>query len=272
VERKHRDGEIALPKSILQDPAPHEQSNHVFCREEKVDDDEKPWVVHLSKKAKKLLKSLQKEPSIKWRNEVTPVIPSLPKEIKVFYKKNEGSKKKKSRKPAKQTDIQKYVDALKEYNPGNPIPAILRDYIPKKVWDKLMGIPDEEEKHVKATNKGKEKVVEEEDIEKVEVETIDSNYEDDDENIWGDACLMMSHIDFCDYEACDVVVHGAEFEEENFPSLRKLFCLKEEGETSKSKIANCKVILRSGTQIPERQAPKEASRRKDKALEKKQGY
>jgi hypothetical protein len=31
VERKYRDGEIALPKSILQDPAPHEQSNHVFC-------------------------------------------------------------------------------------------------------------------------------------------------------------------------------------------------------------------------------------------------
>jgi hypothetical protein len=132
-----------------------------------------------------------------------------------------------------------------------------------------MGIPDEEEKDVKATNKGKEKVVEEEeDIEKVEVETIDSNYEDDDENIWGEACLMMSHIDFYDYEACDVVVHGAESEEENFPSLRKLFCFKEEGETSKSKIANCKVVLRSGTQIPERQAPKEASRGKDKALEK----
>jgi hypothetical protein len=126
-----------------------------------------------------------------------------------------------------------------------------------------MGIPDEEEKHVKATSKGKEKIVEEEeDIEKVEVETIDSNYEDDDENIWGEACLMMSHLDFCDYEACDVVVHGAESEGENFLSLRKLFCPKEEGETSKPKTANCKVVLRSGAQIPERQAPKEISKGK----------
>jgi DNA-directed RNA polymerase subunit F len=89
--------------------------------------------VHLSKKAKKLLKSLQKEPSIKWINEITSVVPSQPKEIKVFYKKNEGSKKKKSKKSSKQTDIQKYVDALEEYNPDNPIPAILQDYIPKKV-------------------------------------------------------------------------------------------------------------------------------------------
>jgi hypothetical protein len=79
---------------------------------------------------------------------------------------------------------------------------------------------------------------------------------------------MMSHIDFCHYEACDVVVHGAEFEEENFSSLGKLFCPKEEGETSKPKPANSKVVLQSGTQIPEIQALKEASRGKDKALEK----
>jgi hypothetical protein len=131
-----------------------------------------------------------------------------------------------------------------------------------------MGIPNEEEKHAKASSKEKEKVVEEEDIEKVKVETIDSNYEDDDENIWGETCLMMSQIDFYDYEACDIVVHGAESEEENFPSLGKLFYPKEEGERSKSKTANYKAVLRSDAQIPERQAPKEASKGKDKALEK----
>jgi hypothetical protein len=57
---------------------------------------------------------------------------------------------------------------------------------------------------------------------------------------------MITHIDFCDYKACDIIVHYSK-SEENFSSLRELFISHEDGELSgsKTKTDNCKAILRS---------------------------
>jgi hypothetical protein len=79
---------------------------------------------YISKKAKKLLKYFQKEPSVKWRNEITHIVSSPPEESKVFYKKN-GMTKKERKKLVKQSEIQTYLNTLKEYDPSGLISAII---------------------------------------------------------------------------------------------------------------------------------------------------
>jgi hypothetical protein len=58
--------------------------------------------------------------------------------------------------------------------------------------------------------------------------------------------------------------------DEDMPTLEEMFFPNDEGEASASGTKNeeCKVVLRSGTYIPERQAPKDSNKGKDKAQNK----
>jgi hypothetical protein len=58
--------------------------------------------------------------------------------------------------------------------------------------------------------------------------------------------------------------------DEDMPTLGEMFFLNDEGEASISGIKSeeCKAVLRSGTYVPERQAPKDFDRGKDKAQNK----
>jgi hypothetical protein len=73
------------------------------------------------------------------------------------------------------------------------------------------------------------------------------------EEIWGASCNMV-------YSSHD----------EDVPTLEEMFFLSDEGEasTSGTKREECKVMLRSGTYVPERQAPKDSDKGKDKVLNK----
>jgi hypothetical protein len=73
------------------------------------------------------------------------------------------------------------------------------------------------------------------------------------EEIWGASCNMV-------YSSHD----------EDMPTLEEMFFLSNEGEISISgtKREECKVVLRSGSYVPERQAPKNSDKGKDKVLNK----
>jgi hypothetical protein len=70
------------------------------------------------------------------------------------------------------------------------------------------------------------------------------------EEIWGASCNMV-------YSSHD----------EDMLTLEEMFFLNDEGEasTSGTKSEECKSVLRSGTYVPEKQAPKDSDRGKDKA-------
>jgi hypothetical protein len=66
----------------------HEQANTISHKGEGSSDqinEEKAeqWTIHLSKKSIKILKALKKEPSLKWKDDITPVVLPRPK---VHYK------------------------------------------------------------------------------------------------------------------------------------------------------------------------------------------
>jgi hypothetical protein len=73
------------------------------------------------------------------------------------------------------------------------------------------------------------------------------------EEIWGASCNMV-------YSSHDGVM----------PTLEEMFFPSNEGEvsTSGTKSEECKAVLRSGTYVPERQAPKDSDKGKDKAQNK----
>jgi hypothetical protein len=54
--------------------------------------------------------------------------------------------------------------------------------------------------------------------------------------------------------------------DEDMPTLEEIFFPSDEGEvsTSGTKSEECKAVLRSGTYVPERQAPKDSDKAKDK--------
>jgi hypothetical protein len=58
--------------------------------------------------------------------------------------------------------------------------------------------------------------------------------------------------------------------DEDMPTLEEMFFLNDEGEasTSGTKSEECKAMLRSRTYVPERQAPKDSNRGKDKTQNK----
>jgi hypothetical protein len=74
------------------------------------------WELYLSNKTKKLLQALHKEPEIKWKDDITPIVPRVPKLVPlvleepvpekpvVFYRKinnNDTQKQKKKNKNKK---------------------------------------------------------------------------------------------------------------------------------------------------------------------------
>ena len=80
IERRYKKGEIILPESVLQDPAPHAQVNMV-CHEvpalhafESPDESGGSWSIHMSKKTRKMVKALQKVPGVTWADESTPIL------------------------------------------------------------------------------------------------------------------------------------------------------------------------------------------------------
>jgi Retrotransposon gag protein len=84
VEKAYKNDEITLPKGFLQSPSAHEQANTISHEEEKSLDQlsenkEEQWTTHLSKKSIKMLKALKKEPDMKWRDDITPIVPPKPR-------------------------------------------------------------------------------------------------------------------------------------------------------------------------------------------------
>jgi hypothetical protein len=104
----------------------------------------------------------------------------------------------------------------------------LQHFISKEDWEKLTLSQKKED-----TNEGVNK--------------------EESEEIWGASCNMV-------YSSND----------EDMPTLEEMFFLNDEGEasTSVTKSEECKAVLRSGTYVPERQAPKDSDRGKDKAQNK----
>lgn len=203
VERKYKAGEITLSKNVLQDAAPHEQANMVaHSNPEEENSLASPWVIHMSKKARKLLKKLQKEPGVKWKNTITTVVPETSQKPQAFYKKkgSNASQKKRSKKPLKpvelpeETGLKKYRKALEEYEQGKPMPTILQDFIPEKIMKALLGLKNEEE-----------------------------NSEGEDE-FWVETCHSITHIE----ESCNTIHYGSDSEEESL-SLEELFFFPKRG-------------------------------------------
>ena len=73
-------------------------------------------------------------------------------EPKAFYKRaNKNGRKKKNKKPVKPvefpepSELQKYIQALEEYEQGTPIPATLLDFLTEEVIEAILGLDKEEE-------------------------------------------------------------------------------------------------------------------------------
>jgi hypothetical protein len=105
---------------------------------------------------------------------------------------------------------------------------ILRHFISKEDWEKL------------TLNQRKEN-------------TDEGVNKEESEEIWGVLCNMV-------YSSSN----------EDMPTLEEMFFLSDEGEanTSGTKREECKSVLRSGTYVLERQAPKDSDKEKDKVLNK----
>ena len=148
LESKYQKGEIKIAKNYLQDkPAPHEQV-HLVSHEE---DSDQPWTLYIPARVKKLLRALRKQQTPGWksRNQVTPATPAPKiKKAKKKNKKKKNNNKEEIKLPEK-SELQKLIDSLDEYEQGTPIPAVLRDFISKEVWHKIMGLPDEIESETK---------------------------------------------------------------------------------------------------------------------------
>ena len=134
VERKYRNGEIELPKSLLQDPAPHEQVNMISHVEFIPDSDEhqedslESWTLCVSKRTQKLIKDLQKEPKIYWEDKMTPIVP---KKAIVVYQGTSSPKSKKKRKNNRKE--KESAKATETYVQNTPAPLCLAGFIQKEL-------------------------------------------------------------------------------------------------------------------------------------------
>jgi hypothetical protein len=113
---------------------------------------------------------------------------------------------------------------IEECEQDNPEVITLQHFISKEDWEKLT-LSQKRENIDEGVNREENK------------------------EIWGDSCNMV-------YSSHD----------EDMPTLEEMFFLSDEGEasTSGTKTEECKVVLRSGTYVPERQAPKDSDKAKDK--------
>jgi hypothetical protein len=89
--------------------------------------------MHLSKKSIKILKALKKESGLKWKDDITPIIPPKPR---VYYKVDQSEyqalKKKKKHKNNKSKK-----NEIEECEQGSPEVITLQHLISKKDWEKL---------------------------------------------------------------------------------------------------------------------------------------
>jgi Retrotransposon gag protein len=133
VEKAYKNGEITLPKGFLQSPASHEQANTISHEEEKNPDqlnkkEEEKWTTHLSKKSIKILKALKKEPGMKWKDDITPMVPPKPR---VYYKVDQ-SQDQVLKKRKKHRNNKSKKNRIEECEQGSPEVIALQHFISKK--------------------------------------------------------------------------------------------------------------------------------------------
>jgi hypothetical protein len=178
----------------------------------------------LVEKSIKMLKALKKEPDMKWKDDIMPMVPPKPRVYyKVDHSQDQVLKKRKKHRSNKSKK-----NKIEECEQGSPEVITLQHFISKEDWEKLTLSRKKED-----TNEGVNK--------------------EESEEIWGASCNMV-------YSSHD----------EDMPTLEEMFFLNDEGEasTSGTKSEECKAVLRSGTYVPERQAPKDSDKEKDKAQNK----
>jgi hypothetical protein len=225
IEKAYKNGEITLPKGFLQNPAAHEQANTNSHEEEKSPDQlsenkEEQWTTHLSKKSIKILKALKKEPDMKWKDDITPVILLRPR---VYYKVDQCEDQA-LRKKKKHRNNKSKKNKIEECEQDSSKVITLQHFISKEDWEKLT-LSEKKEN----TDEGVDK--------------------EESEEIWGASCNMIYS-----------------FHDEDIPTLEEIFFPSDEGEanTSGTKSEECKAVLRSGTYVPERQAPKDPNKVQNK--------
>jgi hypothetical protein len=171
-----------------------------------------------------MLKALKKELGMKWKDDISPIVPPKPR---VYYKVDR-SQDQVLKKRKKHRNNKSKKNRMLECEQGSPEVTTLQHFISKENWEKLTLSQKKED-----TDEGVNKK--------------------ESEEIWGASCNMV-------YSSHD----------EDMPTLEEIFFLNDEGEASTSGTKNeeCKAVLRSGTYVPERQAPKDSDRGKDKAQNK----
>jgi hypothetical protein len=168
-----------------------------------------------------MLKALKKEPGMKWKDDITPIIPPKPR---VYYKVDQ-SQDQVLKKKKKHRNNKSKKNKVEECEQGRLEVITLQHFISKEDWEKLT-LSQKKEDTDEGVNKEESK------------------------EIWGASCNMV-------YSSHD----------EDMPTLEEMFFLSDEGEASTSGTKNeeCKAVLRSGTYVPERHAPKDSDKGKDKA-------
>jgi hypothetical protein len=171
-----------------------------------------------------MLKALTKEPGMKWRDDITPIVPPKPR----LYYKVDQSEDQTLKEKKKHRNNKSKKSKIKEREQGSPKAITLQHFISKEDWDKLTLSQKKEN-----TDEGADK--------------------EESEEIWGASCNMV-------YSSLD----------EDMPTLEEMFFSNDDGEASTSRTKNeeCKAVLRSGTYVPERQAPKDSDKGNDKAQNK----
>jgi hypothetical protein len=171
-----------------------------------------------------MLKTLKKEPSMKWKDDIMPIVPPRPR----MYYKLDQSQDQVLKKKKKHRNNKSKKDKIEECEPGSPELITIQHFISKEDWEKLTLSQKKEN-----TDEGIDK--------------------EGSEEIWGASCNMV-------YSSHD----------EDTPTLEEMFFPSDEGEASTfgTKSEECKVVLRSGTYVPERQASKDSDKGKDKAQNK----
>jgi hypothetical protein len=161
---------------------------------------------------------------MKWKDDITPIVPLRPR---VYYKVDQ-SEDQNLKKKKKHRNNKSRKNKIEECQQGSPEVITLQHFISKENWEKLTLSQKKED-----TDEGINK--------------------EEGEEIWGASYNMV-------YSSHD----------EDIPTLKEIFFLNDEEEvsTSGTKSEECKAVLRSGTYVPERQAPKDFDNGKDKVQNK----
>jgi hypothetical protein len=152
----------------------------------------------------------------------------VPPKPKVYYKRDQNKDRDVKKKKKHINTKSKKINKADKYEQSSPEIITLQHFILKEDWEKL--------------TLGQKRGHIDEEINKSESEEI-----------WGESCNMV-------YSSND----------EDMPTLEEIFSQsnQREASTSGTKREECKATLRFGTNIPERQVPKDSNKGKDKAQNK----